>query len=105
MSQYLNKLSEEELNDVLSIYSDESFRGITHISEEDSYWIIESLASLYDYEEDVRFIISEEYIIDDYSGEPVKHVNYKLRECDIEFRKYMLDKFGNQYAIDYLLYL
>ena len=108
--KYLNKLTDEELETLVDMWIFEGERLVEYkitekrlTDKEDGYEItIEGIVDCYD----EFYTTTEVYQFYDF-GVALGDLEYEYDEEDypdklIEYREWMLNKFGNQYAIDYL---
>ena len=108
--KYLNKLTEEEIETLVEMWIFEGERLVEYkitekklTDKEDGYEItIEGIVDCYD----EFYNTTEVYQFYDF-GVALGDLEYEYDEEDypdklIEYREWMLNKFGNQYAIDHL---
>ena len=87
---YLQKCNDEQINELMSCYA-ENYTDIT-INRRDDYIDVELIVD----------DIPEQYVLHDYSVD-VYDWDDTDTDCLHKYREKMLEYFGNQYAIDYLL--
>lgn len=104
--KYANRLSEDELRELYLLFTDANAKINELKIIKDEYSInLEGYIEIPEFDEEIlkenpnaTIILDDDYEIDDYN---VKVYHHSGNVIDI-YRKYMYDKFGNEYAKDYL---
>ena len=105
--KYANRLTDEELKELYQLFtdSDATIKELS-ITREDNSVAIEGQIEIPEYEEELlkenpnaTIITDDDYEIDDYNVKVFHHSG----DCNLDYRKWMYEKFGNEYAKDYLL--
>ena len=100
---YLNKLTEEQLVELVKIYCKKNFIEVKSIERRYNRFDISVIVRCYD-ENNKETILEDEYSLFDYMvvfwdrmGECKKQI------CLLEYRRTIYEWVGNRYALDYLL--
>ena len=105
--KYADKLTEKELKKIYQLFtdSDATIKELT-ITRFDNSICLDGVIEIPEYEEDLlkenpnaTIVIDDDYEIDDYNVREFHHSG----DCSLDYRKWMYKKFGNEYAVDYLL--
>jgi hypothetical protein len=104
--KYANRLTDEELREVYGLFidSDGKIKELNIIRDEHSIGL-EGYVEIPEFEEDrlkedanATLIIDDDYEITDYDVKVYHHSG----NCTLDYRKWMYNKFGDEYARDYL---
>ena len=104
--KYANRLTDEELREVYGLFidSDGKIKELNIIRDEHSIGL-EGYVEIPEFEEDrlkedanATLIIDDDYEITDYNVKVYHHSG----NCTLDYRKWMYNKFGDEYARDYL---
>lgn len=104
--KYANRLTDEELREVYGLFidSDGKINELNIIRDEHSIGL-EGYVEIPEFEEDrlkedanATLIIDDDYEITDYDVKVYHHSG----NCTLDYRKWMYNKFGDEYARDYL---
>ena len=105
--KYANRLTDEELKELYQLFtdSDATIKEL-NITRGNNSVAIEGQIEIPEYEEELlkenpnaTIITDDDYEIDDYKVLVFHHSD----NCNLDYRKWMYKKFGNEYAKDYLL--
>lgn len=104
--KYANKLTSEELREVYSLFIDSDGKiNELNITRDDRSIGLEGNVEIPEYEEeilkenpDATLIIDDDYEITDYDVVVYHHSG----DCTSIYRKWMYERFGEEYARDYL---
>lgn len=102
--KYINKLNDEQLLELISIYAKSSFKRLLSIDRNNDGIEIDIEVELEDDESEEGFLLLEErYTLYDYDVTIWDYQCNNEIELLREYRQKILGWFGNQYALDYLL--
>lgn len=104
--KYANRLTDEELREVYGLFIDSDGKINELNITRDEYSIgLEGYVEIPEFEEDrlkedanATLIIDDDYEITDYDVKVYHHSG----NCTLDYRKWMYNKFGDEYARDYL---
>lgn len=104
--KYANKLTDEELRELYSIFTDSDAKiNELNITKDEHSIGLEGYIEIPEWEEErlkedpsATAIIDDDYEITDFDVKVYHHSG----DCTPEYRKWMYKKFGNEYAKDYL---
>ena len=105
--KYANKLTDEELKELYQLFtdSDATIKEL-NITRDDCSIGLEGVIGIPEYEEELlkenpnaTIVIDDDYEITDYDVKEYHHSG----DCTPDYRKWMYNKFGNEYVVDYLL--
>ena len=105
--KYANRLTDKELKELYQLFtdSDATIKELTITRFDDSI-SLEGFIEIPEYDEELlkenpnaTITIDDDYEIDDYNVKVFHHSG----DCNLDYRKWMYKKFGNEYAVDYLL--
>lgn len=105
--KYANRLTDEELREVYGLFidSDGKINELNIIKDERSIGL-KGYVEIPEFEEErlkedpsATLIIDDDYEITDYNVKEFHHSG----DCTSDYRKWMYNKFGDEYARDYLL--
>ncbi len=104
--KYANRLTDEELREVYGLFIDSDGKINELNITRDEYSIgLEGYVEIPEFEKDrlkedanATLIIDDDYEITDYDVKVYHH----LGNCTLDYRKWMYNKFGDEYARDYL---
>lgn len=105
--KYANKLTDKELKELYQLFTDSDAKiNELHITRSDNSIGLEGSIEIPEYEEELlkenpnaTIVIDDDYEITDYNVKEYHHSG----NCTPGYRKWMYKKFGNEYAVDYLL--
>lgn len=105
--KYANRLTEEELRELYQMFTDTDAKIIKLNITKDEYSIaLEGYIEIPEFEEErlaedpnAIIIMDDDYEITDYDVKVYHHSG----DCTLDYRKWMFDKFGAEYAKDFLL--
>lgn len=104
--KYANRLTDEELREVYGLFidSDGKIKELNIIRDEHSIGL-EGYVEIPEFKKDrlkedanATLIIDDDYEITDYDVKVYHHSG----NCTLDYRKWMYNKFGDEYARDYL---
>lgn len=106
--KYANKLTDEELKELYQLFTDSDAKiKELNITRCDNSIALEGYIEIPEYEEellkenpDATIVIDDDYEITDYDVTVFHHSG----DCNLDYRKWMYKRFGNEYAVDYLFY-
>ena len=105
--KYANRLTDKELKELYQLFtdSDATIKELT-ITRFDNSISLEGFIEIPEYDEELlkenpnaTITIDDDYEIDDYNVKVFHHSS----DSNLDYRKWMYKKFGNEYAVDYLL--
>ena len=105
--KYANKLTDEELKEIYQLFtnSDATIKEL-NITRDNRSISLEGVVEIPEYEEELlkenpnaTIVIDDDYEITDYDVKEYHHSG----DCTPDYRKWMYERFGNEYAKDYLL--
>lgn len=104
--KYANRLTDEELREVYGLFIDSDGKIKELNITRDEYSIgLEGYVEIPEFEEErlkeaanATLIIDDDYEITDYDVKVYHHSG----NCTLDYRKWMYNKFGDEYARDYL---
>ena len=104
--KYANRLTDEELREVYGLFIDSDGKINELNITRDEYSIgLEGYVEIPEFEKDrlnedanATLIIDDDYEITDYDVKVYHHSG----NCTLDYRKWMYNKFGDEYARDYL---
>lgn len=104
--KYANRLSDKELRELYNLFIGSNAKvNELNITKDDDSISFEGYIEIPEYDEEIlkedpnaTLIIDDDYDITDYDVKVYHHSGY----CTPEYRKYMYEKFGDEYARDYL---
>lgn len=104
--KYANKLTDEELRELYSMFTDSDAKiNELNITRDEQSIGLEGYVEIPEWEEeilkenpDATVIIDDDYEITDYDVKVYHHSG----DCTPDYRKWMYKKFGDEYARDYL---
>ena len=105
--KYANKLPDEELKEIYQLFtnSDATIKEL-NITRDNRSISLEGVVEIPEYEEELlkenpnaTIVIDDDYEITDYDVKEYHHSG----DCTPDYRKWMYERFGNEYAKDYLL--
>lgn len=105
--KYANRLTDKELKELYQLFtdSDATIKELTITRFDDSI-SLEGFIEIPEYDEELlkenpnaTITIDDDYEIDDYNVKVFHHSG----DRNLDYRKWMYKKFGNEYAVDYLL--
>lgn len=104
--KYANRLTDEELREVYGLFIDSDGKINELNITRDEYSIgLEGYVEIPEFEKDrlkedanTTLIIDDDYEITDYDVKVYHHSG----NCTLDYRKWMYNKFGDEYARDYL---
>ena len=105
--KYANRLSDEELRELYQLFtnSDATIKEL-NITRGNNDIALEGQIEIPEYEKELlkenphaTIITDDDYEITDYNVKIYHHSG----ECTSDYRKWMYEKYGNEYAKDYLL--
>lgn len=104
--KYANRLTDEELREVYGLFIDSDGKIKELNITRDEYSIgLEGYVEIPEFEKDrlkedanATLIIDDDYEITDYDVKVYHHSG----NCTLDYRKWMYNKFGDEYARDYL---
>ena len=105
--KYANRLTDKELKELYQLFtdSDATIKELTITRFDDSI-SLEGFIEIPEYDEELlkenpnaTITIDDDCEIDDYNVKVFHHSG----DCNLDYRKWMYKKFGNEYAVDYLL--
>ena len=103
--KYLSQLSRDEIIELVKVFTEDTFQRVVEMRETDTGIDITVEVKLEDDERECGYIILEEtYTLEDYHVRIWDYYTINFREMLSEYRKKLLDKFGKEYALDYLFY-
>lgn len=105
--KYANKLTDEELKKLYQLFTDSNATiKELNIIRDDRSISLEGIVGIPEYDEELlkenpnaTIVIDDDYEITDYDVKEYHHSG----DCTPDYRKWMYNKFGNEYAVDYLL--
>lgn len=105
--KYANKLTNKDLEKIYELFIEENATiNELNIIKNDYSIFLEGYIEIKEWEEDIlkenpnaTVILNDDYELTDYYAKAYSHSGNVTKL----YRKYMYNKFGNQYAIDYLL--
>lgn len=105
--EYANMLTDEELKEIYQLFLCEDERIVClDISRYDDEIILAGKIEIPEFDEeylsenpDSTIITDNDYALSDYKVKVYHHSG----SCKAIYRKYMLEKFGTDYAVDYLI--
>lgn len=105
--KYANKLSEKELRELYTLFTDSDAKIYSLDISKDEYTIsLDGQIEIPEWEPeylkedpDATLIVDDNYEIDDYYVKVYDHSG----SCTSIYREWMYKKFGDQYAVDFLL--
>lgn len=105
--KYVNRLSDEELKEIYKLFiEDDAIINELNITRDNYSIDLEGYIEVKEWEEDIlkenpnaTVILDDDYELTDYYVKVYSHSGNVTKL----YRKYMYNKFGEQYAIDYLL--
>ena len=105
--KYANQLTDEELKELYQLFLCEEDKIISlNIRRYDDEILLEGRIQFPEYEKeyldvnpDATIVTDDDYALSDYEVKVYHHSG----SCSEIYRKYMLEKFGVEYAVDYLL--
>ena len=106
MIKYANRLTEDELRELYLLFTDEGAKiNELHVIKDDYSIALEGCVEIPEYEKGIlkenpnaTIIMDDDYELDDYTVKVYHHSGNVTKE----YRKYMYEKFGDEYAKDYL---
>lgn len=102
--KYINQLSNNQLLKLMKPYISSGFRKLISIDRYDDNIRIYVEIELDDDEyEDKKIILEDGYELYDYDVKIYDYHAINKNKLLKEYRQWLLDHFGNQYALDYLL--
>ena len=105
--KYANRLTDAELRELYLLFTDDDAK-ITELNiTKDDYSIsLEGYIEIPEFDEEIfkenpgaTLVIDDDYELDDFNVKVYHHSD----DVTKEYRKYMYEKFGNEYARDFLL--
>ena len=104
--KYANRLTDAELREVYKLFIDSNgTRNELNITKDDRSIALEGYIEIPEFDEKIlsenpnaTLIIDDDYEITDFDVTVYHHSG----GCTFAYRKYMFEKFGNEYAKDYL---
>lgn len=100
--KYANQLTDNDLKQIYQLMTDSDAEIMElNIDRHESSISLNGFIKIPDGEDGFLEWVDDDYAIDDYSVDVCHHSDGD--NCEITYRKFMLDKFGTDYAVDYLL--
>lgn len=104
--KYANRLTDKELREIYSLFTDSDGKiNELNITKDERSIALEGYVEIPEWEEetlkenpDATVIIDDDYEITDYDVTVYHHSG----NCTPDYRKWMYNKFGDEYAKDYL---
>lgn len=105
--EYVNQLTDEELKEIYQLFLCEEDKIVSlKIFRYDDEILLEGQIQFPEYEKeyldenpDATIVTDNDYALSDYKVKIYHHSG----SCKAIYRKYMLEKFGTDYAVDYLI--
>lgn len=105
--KYANRLTDAELRELYLLFTDSNAKINELNITRDEYSIsLEGYIEIPEYDEEIlkenpnaTLVIDDDYELDDFNVKVYHHSN----DVTKKYRKYMYEKFGNEYARDFLL--
>lgn len=105
--KYANKLTDEELKELYQLFTDsDAIIKELNITRDERSISLEGVIEIPEYEEELlkenpnaTIVTDDDYEITDYDVKEYHHSG----DCTSDYRKWMYERFGNEYAKDYLL--
>lgn len=102
--KYLNKLTDDEIIELMQPYIKHGFRQVVSIDRfNDCIELYVEIEIEDDEYKDGTIILEDGYSLMDYDVRIYNYQNNNAKEDLKKYRKWLLNRFGNQYALDYLL--
>ena len=106
--KYVNRLTDEDLKELYQLFTDaDATIKELNITKDDNSIALEGYVEIPEFDKEIlkdnpnaTIIIDDDYEITDFDVKVYHHSD----NCTPHYRRYMLEKFGNSYAIDYLLH-
>jgi hypothetical protein len=102
--KYISQLNDEQILDLIKIFTKDDYRELLYLDRYEEEIEVTIRIELDDDENEEGYIsLEESYTLYDYDVRIWDYLCTNKRELIKKYRKMLLDMFGNQYALDYLL--